>query len=1058
MELNTNIKKSVFKNSLFRNLTECLYKLKIVCALLLPSFFSIDLLAQIPSIDGSPAEWPAVLNSASNTKKAFKHDPFQVLHVDDQWTGGSSDADFHPNTDWHWVAGNANDKGDIANAGAVLIGKVLYFMGDRAAINGDAQIGFWFFKDNVQPLLDGSGKFSGDHTNGDLLVISNFTGGGGHAAPTIYEWQGKTATSPGAAVLVRDPTHPNPSVPADLTTNGSKIASPNGTSVLGDTWMFQAKGDNADHDYLTNLFFEGYVDLTNIPEASCFQRFLLETRNSQSLSASLQDLAAGAFSGVPNPPIVTPGSACVGNPVTVSASCSGTSVRWYANASGGSPLGTADGVSQDGNSLTKTGLATGTYTFYASCADGDCESSRVSVTATVFANPAVDGQVTIEPGVTQVAIGTPPVPIEDVYQIKLSTTNVAHLFVASPVAGTTYTWTRINCGTGTPFAGDAATSFTDNGNGTASLTINSTANLANAYCFRVTASVDHGGGVICTASDDVEIRPLATSILCHLSGPTTVCAGSTNSTYILDGDLNTVADGLDPDFNYVWSISGNGTINNPDAGLTTKSGVNSITVTAGATAGSYTVTLTITGKNNSLQDPGPCTATAAVTLVTLSLDKTNVTCHGGNNGTVTATFGGGTAPYKIQINSGTYVNPATSPYTFQNLTAANYTVHVVDANNCEASSSVTVGEPDALTLSLDKADVSCRGSDGSVTATFAGGSGSYEANIDGGGFAAATSPKTFGGLSAGSHTVVVRDANDHDCSISRSITVNNPTSCDHLFPTQTTCCNYVGGNTSTFVQQRICYSVASGKVSQSVNPGVFFYYGDFTPNFSGNATIVVQQAKNNTKLALFSATNSTNVRVTDGFCNSVGVTSINISNLAGIIITMPVVSGTKYVVSVKYDSKSIVGSDAGGGPTVVYTFGMSVNGTPAANSTGQLTVATCSSSTTGTPSGTCPSAPITLARMAPKDASIVNGITVSTYPNPYTDKVKFVIQSPVSGKGTLELYNLLGQKIHTVYEGQVFAGHDQSVEYIVPASQRTNLIYIMKVNDRQITGKLLNNK
>src|SRR5438552_11418477 len=68
-------------------------------------FSSTNSMAQVPVLDGSPAEWPAILNNAANTKKAFKHDPFQMNGVDDQWTGGSSDPDAFPSQNWHWVYG-----------------------------------------------------------------------------------------------------------------------------------------------------------------------------------------------------------------------------------------------------------------------------------------------------------------------------------------------------------------------------------------------------------------------------------------------------------------------------------------------------------------------------------------------------------------------------------------------------------------------------------------------------------------------------------------------------------------------------------------------------------------------------------------------------------------------------------------------------------------------------------------------------------------------------------------------------------------------------------------
>jgi hypothetical protein len=85
----------------------------------------------------------------------------------------------------------------------------------------------------------------------------------------------------------------------------------------------------------------------------------------------------------------------------------------------------------------------------------------------------------------------------------------------------------------------------------------------------------------------------------------------------------------------------------------------------------------------------------------------------------------------------------------------------------------------------------------------------------------------------------------------------------------------------------------------------------------------------------------------------------------------------------------------------------------------------------------------------------VANLSVSTYPNPYTDNVKFVIESPVSGQGVLEVYNALGQKVQTVYQGMVFAGRSQTIEYKVPEANRTNLIYIFRVGGQQATGKLI---
>jgi hypothetical protein len=106
--------------------------------------------------------------------------------------------------------------------------------------------------------------------------------------------------------------------------------------------------------------------------------------------------------------------------------------------------------------------------------------------------------------------------------------------------------------------------------------------------------------------------------------------------------------------------------------------------------------------------------------------------------------------------------------------------------------------------------------------------------------------------------------------------------------------------------------------------------------------------------------------------------------------------------------------------------------------------------------GNCPTlivtAPITGGSIANKT---VNKLEVSAYPNPFTDVVRFSIKSTISGQANLELYNVLGQKMQTVYTGYLFAGKGETVEYKVPAMNRFNLIYILRVGDQQVTGKLL---
>jgi hypothetical protein len=79
---------------------------------------------------------------------------------------------------------------------------------------------------------------------------------------------------------------------------------------------------------------------------------------------------------------------------------------------------------------------------------------------------------------------------------------------------------------------------------------------------------------------------------------------------------------------------------------------------------------------------------------------------------------------------------------------------------------------------------------------------------------------------------------------------------------------------------------------------------------------------------------------------------------------------------------------------------------------------------------------------------------VKAYPNPFNDRVKFAVNSPDAGSGSLEIYNMLGQKIKTVYQGRINAGN-QTFELTIPKKQQSTLVYIFRVGGKQVTGKLL---
>jgi hypothetical protein len=80
--------------------------------------------------------------------------------------------------------------------------------------------------------------------------------------------------------------------------------------------------------------------------------------------------------------------------------------------------------------------------------------------------------------------------------------------------------------------------------------------------------------------------------------------------------------------------------------------------------------------------------------------------------------------------------------------------------------------------------------------------------------------------------------------------------------------------------------------------------------------------------------------------------------------------------------------------------------------------------------------------------------TVKAYPNPFNDKVKFVINSSLSGRGSLEIFNMMGQKVKTVYQGRISSGVNH-FDLSLPNQKFSNLVYKFVLGGKQVTGKLL---
>jgi hypothetical protein len=217
-----------------------------------------------------------------------------------------------------------------------------------------------------------------------------------------------------------------------------------------------------------------------------------------------------------------------------------------------------------------------------------------------------------------------------------------------------------------------------------------------------------------------------------------------------DGEIALTTSGGAAPYTYLWTKTGFPSNVYP----------NSATLTA-LDAGTYNVLIT-DNNGDTFTDSYIVTEPAAIVA---NLTTTNVTCNGSANGTATFAPSGGTGPYTYVIDG--VLQPSN---VATNIDIGPHIYLVIDSNGCTVSGTFTITQPAAVTSSLAITNVACYGgSSGQLVVTAGGGTAPYEYSYDGAGY---VSSNTKTGLSAGGHTVIVKDANG--CLKSTDYAVGQP--------------------------------------------------------------------------------------------------------------------------------------------------------------------------------------------------------------------------------------------------------------------------------------------
>ena len=265
---------------------------------------------------------------ASSFKKDFNNSG-TTFQTNDSSTYATGSKDTLPISGWQCnLDHNVNSKIDVMNSYAASYtdptgDEILYFALERNANTGTADVGFWFLQSNVGCSSSGPATtFTGAHTDGDILVVSEFSGGGTVSTINAYRWNGGANGSLGTVSVAAGADCRGATIPVD-----DPICGAANTASITTPWITAAKtlNPNVGHTLPTAQFFEAGINLTNSNlGGKCFSTFLGDTRSSTSLTATLFDFAGGTLGACTSGIVTTPQT---GAGATLTSTSIGTTAR-----------------------------------------------------------------------------------------------------------------------------------------------------------------------------------------------------------------------------------------------------------------------------------------------------------------------------------------------------------------------------------------------------------------------------------------------------------------------------------------------------------------------------------------------------------------------------------------------------------------------------------------------------------------------------------------------------------------------------------------------------------
>lgn len=527
---------------------------------------------------------------------------------------------------------------------------------------------------------------------------------------------------------------------------------------------------------------------------------------------------------------------------TLQYSIDGGSTFQASNTFSGVSAGTYSLVVQDANGCTTNGSETVTapaaISITTNSTNATCGASDGTLTISATGGTgayqySIDGGSTFQGSgnFTGLAANTYNIVVKDANNCQQTSTGIVSNTAGPSISGVTTN--DVNCNAGSD--GDLTISATGTAtlqysiDGGTSFQTNSTFATLTAGTYNIV--VEDGNGCQTTSSATIN-EPTANTFNTTTTSPSCVGAsdgaitfsgatGPNPKRYSINGGTtflnNSNFTGLAAGTYNVAYRDGNGCIVYGTTTITDPTAISISSSTTPATCGSTDgqITITATGGTGSLQysidggstfqangtftglgsgaysivvqDANSCQQTASETITTSSgpsiagVSTTDVTCNGGSDGTIDIAASG-TATLQYSIDGGSSFQTTT---LFSSLGASTYTVVVQDGIGCQSSTTATINEPSAISVSVTSTDENCGNSDGTITITASGGTGALQYSIDGGTTFQGTG--SFSGLSTNSYNIVVKDASNCQTTSSVTVGVNNGPTISSVGSSDVTC-------------------------------------------------------------------------------------------------------------------------------------------------------------------------------------------------------------------------------------------------------------------------------